>query len=341
MATIKDVACMAGVSISTVSRVLNNSAPVINTKRKAVEDAMLNLGYRPNAHAQALVLRYSNTVGVMSVNNTSSIFYSMMQEIAYLLSKDNKQLILSCDQNISAIDELACLKRLLLSSCDTLIVQSDQLSDMELVKLLRFYPTAVIFGRRVSAMAHRCVYPDYKKSGFKATQYLTDLNHKKLGLVIPQGQFVSSQLLREGFQQGLISSGINPTPLLVKEAQPSADGGYQSTKALLATGFDISGIVFSNDIMASGGLKALNEAGKKTPHDLSIIACDDTGIAQYLYPAVTSVRQPIEVMARYATKLALNLVQQPDYTSINLPDKQTFTPVLVVRDSILPMVEVR
>ena len=340
MATIKDVARQAGVSISTVSRVINQSAPVIEAKYHAVNKAMLMLDYRPNAHAQALVRKYSNTFGLMMGNTTTSLCVRTLMAVEKIVSQESKRLVLSCGKNESQSDEYASLEKLLLSSCDTFVIQAHQLSDMQLVKLLRYHPSAVLLGRRISVLAEQCVYADYFRAGYRSTQYLSDLGHKVIGFINKKGDLAASKLLKEGYHQALKESGITPSSLWVHESGDDTEGGYIATRTLLDRVPNMTALISFNDVMAAGALKALQKAGKRVPQDISLIGCEDTGIADYLSPGLTTMRSPLEKMAEHAARLALSRVEKRGYTSAVSPDIKHFIPTLVVRDSVMPVIKI-
>lgn len=338
MATIKDVARQAGVSISTVSRVINHSAPVIEAKYQAVNRAMLMLNYQPNAHAQALVRRYSNTIGFMMGDIAFPQCGTILQAVESVVTAENKRVVISCGQHYSREEEYQSLEKLLIGSCDAFIIQASYLTDAELVKLLRYRPSAILLGRRVSVLAEQCVYPDYMRAGFRAAQYLTDLGHKKIVFIGGQGSSANRRLLSEGYRLAFREKGLTVSPALLQENANSKEDGYVATQRLLEKSPNFTGLICSNDIIASGALKALQAFGKRVPQQVSVMACEDTGIADYLLPALTTVRFPIEAMAKYAAKLALTRVQQEGYTSLELPENGHGRPFLTVRDSVMAMV---
>ena len=335
MATIKDVAQQAGVSVSTVSRVINRSAPVINIKREAVHKAMTTLNYQPNKHAQALVRKYSNTVGLMVDDLSIPWFNQLVRSVGVITEKENKGLFISCG-DFKQPKSAAAIRQLLYSGCDALIIYSSTLSDMELVSLLRDQPTAVLLNRRISALAEHCISVDYFQAGFEAVHYLIELGHKSIAYLNSSEGLYGGSLKQEGYNAALKGRGINSNGYLIKNGFPTTEGGYVAMRQLLNEHSEVSAVLAYNDTMASGALKAIKEAGLHVPQDISLIGFDDSTITSYSSPTLTTMRCPIETMAESAAQLALSLVNGKNYTTLPRPEKLQFQARLIIRESVIP-----
>ena len=335
MVTIKDVAQQASVSISTVSRVINRSAPVIEIKRDAVHKAMTTLNYQPNRHAQALVRKYSNTVGLMVDDISIPWFNQLVQSVGVITEKENKGLFISCG-DFQQRKSAAAIRQLLCSGCDALIIYSSTLSDMELVSLLQDQPTVVLLNRRISVLAEQCISIDYFQAGLEAAHYLIELGHRSIAYLNSSEGLYDSSLKQEGYNTALQNRGLsNISHHLIKNGFPTVEGGYTAMRQLLNEHSEVSAVLAYNDAMASGALKAIKEAGLRVPQNISLIGFDDNAITNHSSPTLTTMRYPIETMAKSAAQLALSLVDGKNYTTLDKPEKLQFQARLIIRESVI------
>lgn len=182
MATIKDVAREAGVSIATASRVINNTPHTSESANIAVKNAMAKLGYRPNANARALASKSSNAIGVI-VNDVSSPFFgTMVKAIDTVASELEKQLLIGSGYH-DAVKERSAINLLLNSRCESLVVHSKGMTDAELSKLADEIPGMVLINRKVPDIASRCIALDNRKGSYIATEYLIRNGHTDIGYI--------------------------------------------------------------------------------------------------------------------------------------------------------------
>ncbi len=334
MPTIKDVAQYANVSISTVSRVINNSAPVEKSKYEAVQSAMKRLGYCPNPYAQALVRQYTNTLGLLMTDQPSYALTRMLSSINTLLYDSNKRLLLEVNDDLKPEQEMELITRLLSSECDTFIVMPKHISNQDLLSLIK-EKLVIILGRQVETIPNQCIAVDELDVGYRATNYLTQLNHKKIGFIGSNVALEVSKLREMGYVSAMNRRNLSNTLNYIQYNIPSFQGGYAAANILVEQNPGITALIVHNDIMASGVLSALKHAGKKMPQDISVLACEDSGISKYLSPALTALRYPIEEMVEAAVCLALRQVNRKNYTTLNNPPSLSFLSRLLIRDSVI------
>ncbi|MPW31812.1 LacI family DNA-binding transcriptional regulator [Agarivorans sp. B2Z047] len=333
MATIKDVAKEAGVSIATTSRVINNAPHTSETAIAAVKAAMEKLGYRPNANARALVSKSSNAIGVL-VNDVSAPFFgSMIKAIDAVASEQGKQLLIGNGYH-DATKERNAINLLINSRCESLVVHSKGISDEELVKLANEVPGMVLINRIVPNIENRCIALDNRRGSYIATEYLIKNGHKHIGYICSSHDIEDAHDRLSGYLDALKEYGIESNDEYIEYGEPDELGGEQAMINLMAKNTDITAIATYNDYMAAGSLALLQENGVRIPEDMSVIGFDDGHIARFIYPRLTTIRYPIQVMANQAVKLSLRLVsaQQKE----NSQHKQ-FMPILVRRSSVRNM----
>ncbi|AQM18918.1 LacI family DNA-binding transcriptional regulator [Vibrio anguillarum] len=329
MATIKDVAREAGVSVATVSRVINKSPKASKTSIEAVTAAMSLLGYRPNAAARALVSQSTDTIGVL-VSDVSDPFFGMLVKAVDNVAHDNGKHLLIGNGYHRAEEERQAIELLINSRCDALVIHSKGLSDQELIDYAAEVKSMVLINRHIPQLANRCISLDNYKGAYLATEFLIRHGHKKIACIGSSHSIEDATDRVAGYQAALKDHGIEIAPNYIELAEPHSEGGEQAMTHLLIRSIDMTAVVAYNDNMAAGALNVLEENGVKSPEQISVIGFDDALIARYIRPRLTTIRYPIEMMAEKAAKLALQLARGETIEK----EPMIFSPTLVRRDSV-------
>ena len=332
MPTIKEVSRHAKVSPATVSRVLNGTVPVAGDTKKRVLDAVKELNYQPNAFARGLVTNRSGGVGVV-VNEISSPFYSgIVAGIEQVVEAADMHLIVSSGHADTKFERRAA-EYLLQRRSDALILHLEMLSDYELLSWLEQNLPAdtpvVIVGRNVTELVGKCVYLDNERGGFLATRYLLDQGHKHIAHIAGPMAMKDSRDRLQGYRRALEDAGLSYDESYVVEADFTENGGQQAVQRLLDRDLELSAIFSANDQMAAGILHTLREHNLTVPDDISLVGYDDVYLARYLYPALTTIQQPLHDMGRAAAHIALAALEQKE-TEV----KRRFEPELIIRQSV-------
>ena len=334
MANIKDVAKLAGVSISTVSRVVNNSAGVAYRKKEAVMRAMSELDYKPNSFAKALVNQKSDTIGLVVGDLGDPFFSLLMKGVEKVTNAHGKQLLISAGHHNPEQEHKAILS-LIERRCDALIVHTKSLADYHVMELLHSQPAAVLINRFIHGFEGRCIHLDNLKAGEMATNYLIEHGHRRIAFLSRGAESRHLELedarqRLQGYQEALISHGIMPDRKLMANNLPDEKGGYLATVELLERKVDFTAIFAYNDAMAAGCMMALREKKIQVPEDVSVLGFDDVLLAKYLNPGLSTVRYPIEEMAAQSAELALSLCDGVESDSALLE----FSPEIIDRESV-------
>lgn len=320
---------MAGVSASTVSRVLNDTAPVAEETRRRVLAAVAELSYSPNAFARSLATNRSGGIGV-SVNDLGSPYYgAMLQGIEAEVEGAGMHLLVSSG-GANAQKERKSIEFLLGRRSDALIVHLEATPDYELLELMRGDVPVVLVGRHLADASKRSVYLDNEAGGELAAQYLIERGHRRIAHVSGPLSFPDARARLQGYRRALELAGIRHDEQLLVEADFLEDGGRQAVERLLARETDFSAVFFANDQMAAGGAQALRVAGLRIPDDVSIMGYDDVLIARYLSPGLTTIHQPLMEMGRAAARIALDILEGREREEV----RRKFEPQLVERDSV-------
>ncbi|MCL1144046.1 LacI family DNA-binding transcriptional regulator [Shewanella gaetbuli] len=328
MATIYDVSVLAGVSLATVSRVMNNNTKVSDKTRQKVLDAMASLGYRPNTIAQSLASNCSNSVGVL-VSQLDGPFYGpMMTEIETTLRTANKHVIIAAG-HAQESQEKDSVEFLISRGCDALILDVEAVSDEYLIELYKGKTPIVLINRYIEVMKDNCVFLENERGGFMATDYILSLGHKDIAYISGPMYKGDARDRLQGHQRALSQHGIMFDPALWYEGNFREFGGEEGMRHLLSLNKKFTAVVCASDQMASGAIAACMEKGLKVPDDISIIGYDNIPFPQYIYPKLTTVSNPINEMGKMAALWVLKNI----YHDTNVKVDCSFTPKLYVRDS--------
>ena len=329
MATIKDVSQRAHVSPATVSRVINGGNGVSDVTRAAVLAVIDELGYQPNAFARSLATNRSGGIGVVVSEVSSAVYGGILQGIESVAERHDMHLLVSSgharvERERKAFEFLRHRRR------DALILQRDGAADAEVVAWSRGRVPIIVVGRRIEELADRCVFLDNVAGGELATRHLLDRGHRRIAHIGGLATIRDARDRLLGYRRALAEHGVSFDPSLVVEGGFVEEGGQRAMQALLANGRAFTGVFAANDQSAAGAMRSLRDAGLRVPEDVSVVGFDDTLLAHYLVPSLTTVRQPLREMGQAAATLALARLGIAAGEEVTL----RFEPVLVERESV-------
>lgn len=331
MLTIRDVARLAGVSVATVSRVLNNSTHVSPDTRDSVMKAVAQLGYRPNANAQALATQVSDTIGVVVMDVSDAFFGALVKAVDMVAQQYQKNVLIGNSYH-EAEKERNAIEVLIRQRCNALIVHSKALSDEELAAFMEQVPGMVLINRSVPGYLHRCVGLDNVSGAVMATRMLLNNGHQRIGYLASSHRIEDNEQRYEGWLRALHEREIVPLDSWLASGSPDMQGGEAAMVELLGRNPGLTAVFAYNDSMAAGALTALKDNGVAVPQHFSLIGFDDIPIARYTDPQLTTVRYPVASMAKLATELAL----QGAAGKLDSSATHCFMPTLVRRHSVTP-----
>ena len=329
MATIYEVSKLAGVSLATVSRVMNDSARVRPETRLKVEAAMKELGYRPNSIAQSLASSRTNSVGVLVPELHGPFFSVMLSSIEEELRAAGKHVIITAGHSDQE-KEMDGIGFLASRQCDALIVHVYAVSNDYLMGLANHPVPIVVIGREIPEMAERCFSLDNEQGEYLAARALIELGHREIAYLSgPLWKSDASQRLA-GFRRALAEFDRPFNERLLAEGNYQENSGRLGMRHLLRIGHPFTGLVCANDEMAAGAIAEARERGLTIPDDLSVIGFDNVFFTRYMHPALSTVNYPIDQMGQMAARCILRDV----YGVQGLDIRNRFDPSLVRRASI-------
>lgn len=329
MATIKDVARLAGVSVATVSRVINDSPKASDASRQAVTCAMEELNYHPNANARALAQQNTETIGLIVGDVSDPFFGAMVKAVEQVAYRTGNFLLIGNGYH-NEKKERQAIEQLIRHRCAALVVHAKKIPDSELVSLMKQMPGMVLINRTLPGFEQRCVALDDRYGAWLATRHLIQQGHTRIGYLCSNHPISDADDRLQGYYDALTEHGLAINSSLITYGEPDESGGEQAMTELLGRGKHFTAVASYNDSMAAGAMGVLNDNGIDVPKEISLIGFDDVLISRYVRPRLTTVRYPIVTMATQAAELALALAENrplPDVTHV-------FSPTLVRRHSV-------
>tara|TARA_Y100000296_G_scaffold211_2_gene244 strand:+ start:73 stop:1074 length:1002 start_codon:yes stop_codon:yes gene_type:complete len=327
--TIYQVAERAGVSLSTVSRVLNGKASVNKVLRERVEKAVEELNYRPNSVARSLANSRTDSIGVLVPELNAPFFGDLMQAVESTLRAADKHVIITVGRNCLETEKDA-VEFLISRNCDALIMHAEALSDEYLLELNQSKLPIALVNRQVEGLSEACTTLDNEKGGYLATRHLLELGHKNIAYISGPIEKRDAKLRLEGHNRALSEAGLLVNSELVFEGNYTEEDGKLGLLELMARDLPFTALVCANDWMASGAISCARDLGMSLPHDLSIVGFDDVVFAHHVFPRLTTVSNPVANMAEMSAKYILNKV----YGQAN-DVKLSFEPTLILRESTM------
>ena len=293
MATMKDIAKLAGVSTSTVSHVINKTRFVSEEISERVNNAAKELNYyAPSALARSLKVNRTKTIGMLVTTSTNPFFGEVVKGVERSCYQKGYSLIL-CNTEGDNERMRQSINTLLQKRVDGLILMCSSLEG-ERIDVFERYPDipVVVMDWGPMLFTSDKIQDNSLRGGYLAAKYLIDCGHTEIGCITGPLIKHQAQMRYEGYKRAMNEAGLEFNANWIIESDFECEGGYQAFKKMAQRGALPSSIFVSNDMMAMGVINAANELGIKVPDDLSIIGYDDIHIAKFMSPSLTTIHQP-------------------------------------------------
>ena len=314
MATIKDVARLAGVGLGTASRVVSGKGSVSPATLARVRQAIEELDFRPSHAARALLSGSSKMIGVYIPVLSGTFYTPILQIIDTELRAAGLHMVVAFgvglgDARRQAIEGIEFLME---RGCDGLIVMTSALLESDVAALGPKQSQLVALNHGFSSIPEQCFTVDHTLGGRLAARALLDHMHRDIAVVAGPASLADNVARISGFMGELSDNGIDTGKMWVAESDFSPAGGWAVAKELMDSGHPCTALFCANDEMAVGALSYFQEAGIRVPHDLSVISYDDTPSAEFSAPSLTSVHMPWREMTLNGLNFLLNRVYDSD-----------------------------
>ncbi len=330
MATIYEVSNLAGVSLATVSRVMNKNTRVSDKTRDKVLAAMKELNYRPSSSARSLASNRSDSVGILVSELHGPFYGSMMSKIESVLRKEDKYVIFAAGHS-EETSEKEGIEFLISRDCDAVILHVEAVSDDYLIELSKGKTPVVIINRFIPELAEQCISLDNELGGYLATKNMLEQGHTDFAYISGPLWKSDAKNRFDGHKRALKEHGLEFSLPLLFEGDFLESGGVEGMEYLLQKNLNFSALICANDEMASGALTTAREHGLDVPKDISLMGFDNTLYANYTYPKLTTIDYPVAEMGQMAAQWVLKNI----YKKTNANVDNIFYPTLVTRDSVI------
>ncbi|MHC4800055.1 MAG: LacI family DNA-binding transcriptional regulator [Planctomycetota bacterium] len=312
MVTISEVAKKANVSRSTVSHVINSTRYVSEETRQRVEQAINELGYRPNILARSLRLGQTHTLGLILPDSSNTFFAEIGRGIEIAAFESGYNVIL-CNSEEDPQKESLYIDVLTKKQVDGIILTSTCSQGDALCSVNKLQIPIVLLDREITDLALDTVSTDNKAGGLIATNHLISLGHRRIGCIAgPSSTNPSAQRLI-GYKQALSEAGIPFDEALVRNGDFHALSGLVMGNELLSMAEPPTAIFACNDMMAIGVLRAASERGIRVPNDLALVGFDDIELDSFTNPPLTTIAQPKLEMGSKATQFLIQRIKNPQH----------------------------
>ncbi|NRD75550.1 substrate-binding domain-containing protein [Shewanella sp. VB17] len=327
MTTIRDVAKLAGVSTTTVSHVLNKTRFVSAESKTKVEAAVIELNYVPNTVARSLKGGSSRVLGMLVTDSNNPFYANLIQWVDQVAYRHGYNLILCNTQGDiqRAKDYMSMLSQ---RRVDGMIMMSSDVRQLP-VSSYGTIPMVMLDSGPERAGYDR-ILDDSELGGYMATNHLLKSGHRSIGLLAGPLEKSNSQNRIAGYRRAMAEANVEVDEGWIQSGEFSYEGGVVAMTLLLNQQRAVTSVFASNDLMAMGAMRVAGEHGLIIPQDLSMVGYDDIPGAQYFNPPLTTMRQPLEMMAEQAIAMLLTRMQSPDREG----QRTLLGPSLITRGSV-------
>lgn len=308
--TIKDVARLAEVSVATVSRVLNGSAPVQDGTRDRVLAVAGKLRFSPNGAARSLSMQCTLAIGVILPDLYGEFFSELLRGMDQAAQRGGYALLVSSSHHDARGIETAV--RVMRGRVDGLLVMAPDVARTALGKVLPHgIPTVLLNGRPADGGDVYTITVDNYGGAAAMTRHLLALGHRRIGFIAGAAHNADAQQRERGYRAAMRAAGVANDPALAVRGDFTEATGVSGARALLSIAVPPTAIFAANDAMAVGALAFLREAGIQVPAQMAVAGFDDIPVASFLNPPLTSVRVGIAALGARGTSLLLETLSTP------------------------------
>jgi LacI family repressor for deo operon, udp, cdd, tsx, nupC, and nupG len=315
LTTISDVAAAAGVSVATVSRVINGNANVSPETLAKVTKAIQDLNYRPNLLGRDLRRTKSERVLVL-LPNISNPFYSEIVKGIEDVANRNGYSIMLCNTDSDIKREKKYVKMLKTRLADGAILMASEMSCEELTELSKELSIVQCCEYKEGVpLPHVSI--ENEKAAYKATNHLISLGHRKIAFIGADNQFLSSNLRETGYKRALSDAGIEIKPAYICYGNYSYKSGFRNMKRLLDLPDRPTAVFCVSDVMAIGAIRSAMEENLKVPDDLAVCGFDNIHFSWMFNPSITTISQPMYDLGCTAMEALINIIEGKSSEIVN------------------------
>jgi len=327
---IYDIAKKAGVSIATVSRVINGNGPVSDKTRDRVNKVMEELGYTPNVFARGLMVNSIKVLGILTIDVRDLYYASAIHTIEVEARQRGYDVIL-CSTGNDINQKKKYLKLLLQKRVDGIVlvgsVFREKNDNNHILEAAENVPVVMINGYVEGSNIYSVICDD-TLGVYSAVNYLVKNGRKDIVYIYDVDTFSGIGKIK-GFKKGMEENGLEIGQDSMIKTMGGIDGGYSAIEKLVKEDRKISAVVTAEDILAAGVLKKLQEIGIKVPEDIAVIGYNNSIISRCTTPELTTIDNKVEAISSFAIKMLIDVIEGK-----NVPAKTVITPELIIRRTV-------
>jgi LacI family transcriptional regulator len=308
VATLKDVAALAGVGMSTASRAISGKGPISADAAARVQAAIEALNFRPSSIGRAMATQSLGMIGIFVPTFFGSYYGTILKQTDAELRAVRRHVVVAtgCGEVSPREQAIEAVRFLIGRDCDGVVVISHDLHDDDLNMLHRMHPKMVFLNRAFDQLPEASFCADHRRGGELAARTLLDYGHRDIAVISGPFSASDNQARLEGFFAELARDGIARDDVTLIESDFSPEGGYAATQKVLDSKRRVTGLFCANDTMAVSALARLHQAGIAVPDEMSVIGYDDDYSAAYAAPGLTSVHIPTAELTQNAVRWLVN-----------------------------------
>lgn len=330
MSNIRKVSQKVGVSVATVSRVLNHPELVSEDTRKKVLEAMRELDFVPNSVARSLAMNKTSTIGLVIPNILNPLYPKIAKGVEDVVYKKGYNILLSnTEYDISR--EKESIEMLLGKKVDGLIICSSLLEQEDIDKIKKQDTPIVFLGGLIEDNGLNIVYTDYLLGAYLAINHLINTGYRKIAYIGGTMNKRENIEKLEGYKKAMNESGIELKSEYILEAKGDIESGYLAFKKLLRLDIKPEAIFTANDLMAFGVIDAIKDLGYSVPDNFAVVGFDDISMSSLIEPKLTTVTHPVYRMGLTAARLLIDEIESS--CEENFKQKIFIQPTLKIRKS--------
>ncbi len=311
MPNIREVAQKAGVSVATVSRVLNHPERVSPNTKELIEKVMKEMDFSPNVFARSLNLKKSNTLALIIPDILNPQYMEIARGVERVAHEKGYNLLL-CNTEKDLKKEQNYIRMLIEKKIDGIILAFTLLQQEDFDEIQRRNIPLILFGQNILKKNISSVYSDFKEGAFLAVNHLIQRGFRRIAYVCGEKDQLENRDKTLGYVDALLGSGLNICEDLMIEGSDDIDSGYLAALKLLKLNPLPDAVFVGNDLMAIGIIDALKNEGKRIPEDISVIGYDNIRMASLIEPKLTSVSWPVYKMGLISARILIDEVEKPD-----------------------------
>ena len=325
----KEIANMVGVSVVTVSRAFNNRPDISKETREKILSIAEQYNFVPNQLAKSLVTQSTKTIGVVITELQDLFLSTVLQGVADVI-RDKGFGITLCHSYDNPDLELEYIRELRAKQVDGMLIYPTQMDERYINELKNCPIPYVFLNRHTNALHCDYVTNDNEDGMYQATNHIIEKGYRKIVYLCAKPLSSSGQERILGLQKAMRENGVAPNNFHLENCKGTIESSYQKVKKLLAQSPKIDVIFAWDDRLAIGAIKAIHEANLSIPEDIALVGYDDTEIAQYLTPSLTTVRQPSKKIGELAANILFEKIQSKKPVKVR---QIVLKPELIVRSS--------